>query len=186
MVTIGVNAHKRSHTLAAVDGVGRRLSEKTIKATPDGHLEAVEWAGQWPERVFALMAAGRSVPQPRAAHAPARDSPGPARPMSGCWITWEAGITTRLNDHDLADALDQAIYRLWQNTDITGGHHEHDPARDLVTFTVQVRYVIAPLLATLLAERALYDALRRIGFGVPRGWTTARPHTSIRLTRWPF
>ena len=54
MVVIGADLHKRSHTLVAVDDVGRRLSEKTIKATPDGHLEAVEWAGQWPERVFAL------------------------------------------------------------------------------------------------------------------------------------
>jgi len=54
MVVIGVDAHKRTHTLVAVDEAGRRLAEKTVAATPDGHLEAVEWAARWPERIFAL------------------------------------------------------------------------------------------------------------------------------------
>jgi transposase len=54
MVTIGVDAHKRSHTLVVVDEVGRKLGDKTVAATPDGHLEAVEWATRWPERIFAI------------------------------------------------------------------------------------------------------------------------------------
>jgi len=54
MVTIGVDAHKKTHTLVAVDEVGRKLGERTVKATPDGHLDAVVWAGRWAERVFAL------------------------------------------------------------------------------------------------------------------------------------
>lgn len=54
MVTIGVDAHKATHTLVAVDEVGRKLAEKTVAATSDGHLEALTWAAQWDERRFAL------------------------------------------------------------------------------------------------------------------------------------
>lgn len=54
MVTIGVDAHKRSHTLVAVDDVGRKVAQTSIEATPDGHFEALEWAERWPERCFAL------------------------------------------------------------------------------------------------------------------------------------
>jgi transposase len=54
MVTIGADLHKRNHTLVAVDEVGRKLAEKTARATPAGHLELLRWAGRWPERRFAL------------------------------------------------------------------------------------------------------------------------------------
>ncbi len=54
MVIVGVDAHKRTHTLVAADDVGRELASKTVAATPEGHLEAVEWAARWPERKFAL------------------------------------------------------------------------------------------------------------------------------------
>ena len=54
MVTVGVDAHKRTHTLVAVDEVGRKLGEKTVRATSDGHLEAVSWASKWAERTWAL------------------------------------------------------------------------------------------------------------------------------------
>jgi transposase len=54
MVTIGVDAHKRTHTLVAVDEAGKKLAERTVAATVDGHLEALSWAYQWPGRVFAL------------------------------------------------------------------------------------------------------------------------------------
>jgi transposase len=53
-VVIGVDAHKRSHTFVAVDQIGRRLGERTLATTSEGHLGAVEWAAQWPEVVFAL------------------------------------------------------------------------------------------------------------------------------------
>ncbi|WP_230424202.1 IS110 family transposase [Prauserella cavernicola] len=45
MVVIGVDAHKRSHTLVAVDGIGRRLAERTVGTTSEDHLKIVEWAG---------------------------------------------------------------------------------------------------------------------------------------------
>jgi transposase len=54
MVVIGADLHKRSHTLVAVDETGRKLAEKTVSATPAGHLEVRRWAAHWPERTFAL------------------------------------------------------------------------------------------------------------------------------------
>jgi transposase len=54
MVVIGADLHKRSHTLVAVDESGRKLAEKTVGATPAGHLEVRRWAARWPERTFAL------------------------------------------------------------------------------------------------------------------------------------
>jgi transposase len=36
--------HKRTHTFVAVDAVGRRLGEKVVKATTQGHRQAVQWA----------------------------------------------------------------------------------------------------------------------------------------------
>jgi transposase len=54
MVVIGVDAHKRSHTLVAADELGRKLGERTVGTTSDGHLQAVQWAAQWPQVRFAL------------------------------------------------------------------------------------------------------------------------------------
>ena len=54
VVTIGSDPHKSSHTFVAADGNGRQLAEKTVRAVPEGHLEALRRASQWPERVWAL------------------------------------------------------------------------------------------------------------------------------------
>jgi transposase len=54
MVTIGVDPHKATHTMVAVDEVGRKLAVKTVKARSAGVLEAMCWTKQWPERVWAL------------------------------------------------------------------------------------------------------------------------------------
>lgn len=54
MVMIGVDSHKRSHTLVAVDDVGRRLGQVTVMATSTGHLDGLRWSGQWQEVTFAL------------------------------------------------------------------------------------------------------------------------------------
>lgn len=54
LVVIGVDAHKRSHTLVATDALGRALSEKTVAATRGGHLAALEWASAWPNREWAV------------------------------------------------------------------------------------------------------------------------------------
>jgi transposase len=54
MVVIGVDAHKRTHTVVAVDEAGRKLAERTVATTSDGHLELLGWSRTWPERSWAL------------------------------------------------------------------------------------------------------------------------------------
>ena len=54
MVTIGVDSHKRTHTLVVVDEVGKKLAEKTAATTAEGHLDVLDWARRWPERCWAL------------------------------------------------------------------------------------------------------------------------------------
>lgn len=54
IMTIGGDAHKRSHTFVAVDSTGRKIDERSFPATTEGHLEALGWAARWPERRWAL------------------------------------------------------------------------------------------------------------------------------------
>jgi transposase len=56
MIVIGVDAHKRSHALAAVDAVsGVLIAQRTVPATDEGALEALRFAaGLGGERVWAL------------------------------------------------------------------------------------------------------------------------------------
>lgn len=54
MVILGADLHKRWHTVVAVSETGRRLSEKTVRATPEGHLELRRWAAAFAERRWAL------------------------------------------------------------------------------------------------------------------------------------
>lgn len=42
-VVIGVDAHRGSHTLVAVDEQGRKLAQKTIATTSEAHAGAVRW-----------------------------------------------------------------------------------------------------------------------------------------------
>jgi transposase len=53
-LVIGVDAHKRSHTLVAVDGVGRKLAERSVGTASEDHLTVVKCAGQWSGVRFAL------------------------------------------------------------------------------------------------------------------------------------
>ena len=59
MVMIGIDSPKRTHTAVALDEVGRRLADKTVPATSDGHFALVSWAQQWPQVSFA----GRGLPE---------------------------------------------------------------------------------------------------------------------------
>lgn len=75
MVVLGVDAHKRSHTVVACDEAGAEIGSVTVAATVDGHLRAVKWAASWEARRWAiedcrhisrrleadLLAAGESV-----------------------------------------------------------------------------------------------------------------------------
>ena len=56
MITLGIDAHKRSHTVVAVDEHGRQLGAKTTNATTTAdHLAMVQWADQFgDERTWAV------------------------------------------------------------------------------------------------------------------------------------
>jgi transposase len=56
MIVIGVDTHKRTHTLVALDaGTGRVRGQRTIESSDAGALDALRWAGQIdPERVWAV------------------------------------------------------------------------------------------------------------------------------------
>jgi len=47
MVVLGIDAHKRSHTVVAVDEAGRKLGERTIATTTVDHLSLLTWAEQF-------------------------------------------------------------------------------------------------------------------------------------------
>ena len=44
VVVIGADVHKATHTFVAVDEVGRKLAETTVKATTTGHHQVLQWA----------------------------------------------------------------------------------------------------------------------------------------------
>ena len=46
MVTLGVDAHKRTHTIVAVDEHGAKVAERTIGTTTKDHLGLLRWAAQ--------------------------------------------------------------------------------------------------------------------------------------------
>ncbi len=54
MVILGVDAHKRSHTVVAVEETGRRLASFCAAATSDGHLAILRWAAQFAIRRWAV------------------------------------------------------------------------------------------------------------------------------------
>ncbi len=56
MITLGIDAHKRTHTVVVVDVVGRQLGSKTTtSATSEDHLALVRWADRFgPERTWAV------------------------------------------------------------------------------------------------------------------------------------
>ncbi len=56
MVTLGIDAHKRTHTVVAVDEVGRQLGCKTTTATTSAdHLAMLRWAERFgEERTWAV------------------------------------------------------------------------------------------------------------------------------------
>jgi transposase len=47
MVTLGIDAHKRSHTVVAVDDQGRQLGVTTVGANTKDHLGLLKWAEQF-------------------------------------------------------------------------------------------------------------------------------------------
>lgn len=56
MITLGIDAHKRTHTVVAVDELGGQLGSKTTSATTTAdHLAVIRWADQFgAERCWAV------------------------------------------------------------------------------------------------------------------------------------
>jgi transposase len=56
MLVLGIDAHKRTHTVVAIDSTGRKLGEKITTATTTAdHLDMLRWAEQFgPERRWAV------------------------------------------------------------------------------------------------------------------------------------
>jgi hypothetical protein len=54
MVMLGTDAHKRSHTIVAVDPAGVEIGSVTVAATTDGHLRAMQWAAKYTQRQWAI------------------------------------------------------------------------------------------------------------------------------------
>jgi transposase len=55
MVVLGVDAHKRTHTVVAVDQLGRRLGERTTGTTSQDHLALLGWAEKFgQQRLWAV------------------------------------------------------------------------------------------------------------------------------------
>jgi hypothetical protein len=51
MVLLGIDPHKDTHTVVAVDQAGRQLDQRTVPARTLAHGELVGWARtRWPER----------------------------------------------------------------------------------------------------------------------------------------
>src|SRR6478736_5359095 len=50
MVIFGIDAHKRTHTVVAVDETGRQLACRTFTTTTAAHLELLSWAETVSER----------------------------------------------------------------------------------------------------------------------------------------
>lgn len=179
-VVIGVDAHKRSHTLVAVDGVGRKLAERTVGTTSEDHLKAVEWAGRWPGARFALedcrhvtrrleqdlLAAGRAVVRvPTHLMAAARRGgrqPGKSDPIDALAVAHaalrEPGLPTACLDGPAREVKLLADYRhnlVVERTELINRlrwHlHELDPGLQIPARGLR-RYCVIDDLADRLAE----------------------------------
>jgi transposase len=58
-VIVGVDTHKDAHVGVAIDGLGGRLAERFVPATPDGYQQLVDWArGLGPVVAFGVEGTG--------------------------------------------------------------------------------------------------------------------------------
>jgi transposase len=47
MITVGIDAHKDSYTLVAIDEVGKRIAALTVPARKAGHIRILEWLDEF-------------------------------------------------------------------------------------------------------------------------------------------
>jgi transposase len=136
-VLLGVDPHKDTHTVVAVDHAGRQLDQRTVAARSLGHAQLLGWARhRWPdERVWAVedcrhvtgrlerdllaaRGAGRAGPATAGGRRPpSRACPGQVRPIDALAVARAA-----LREPDLPTAgHDQASWEVKLLVD----HHEH-------------------------------------------------------------
>lgn len=175
MVIIGGDSHKRTHTFVAVDPVGRRLGDKTVPATTDGHLAALAWAAEWEDRRWALedcrhltrrlegdlLRAGEAIvrvpPKMMAAERRATRSPGKSDPIDA-----EAVARAALRDPDLPCArLEGEARKVKLLID-----HREDLVAERTRMQARLRWHLHELMPELdLAPKALnkFCHLDRVG-----------------------
>lgn len=159
MVVLGTDAHKRSHTIVAVDQAGAEIGSITVTATTEGHLKALRWASQWGERRWAiedcrhlsrrfetdLLTAGESIVRVppkmmararRAARTRGKSDPIDARSVARAALSEPDLPTARLDDMSrelrlLVDYREQIIgERTGLQNNLRWRLHELDPAFD--------------------------------------------------------
>lgn len=54
MVILGIDAHKRTHTIVAADERGQQVATRTFGTATADHLELLRWAEQFPSRRWAV------------------------------------------------------------------------------------------------------------------------------------
>lgn len=54
VVVLGVDPHKRTYTVVAVDAAGRQIAMITVSTDAAGHLRLFLWAAQFPAHRWAL------------------------------------------------------------------------------------------------------------------------------------
>ncbi len=54
MIVLGVDAHKRTHTVVAADRFGAQVAALTVAAAGEGHLRLLRWAEQFRPRRWAV------------------------------------------------------------------------------------------------------------------------------------
>jgi transposase len=173
MVILGADLHKRSHTVVVIDETGRKLDEKTVAATSEGHLELRRWAIRWPDRRWALedcrhlsrrleadlVVAGESVVRvPPKLMAGARRStrePGKSDPIDALSVA-RAALRERdlrlLVDHreDLVADRTQAINRLrWHLHELLPGDEPKPRSLGRSIVLTELERRLAPLEGTV-------------------------------------
>lgn len=54
MIVVGIDSHKKTHTLVAVDQAGKRLTQLTVDATAKGHRQVCVWLRQFEQVMLAI------------------------------------------------------------------------------------------------------------------------------------
>ena len=54
-VIIGIDPHKGSHTAYAIDASEKRLGQLRVRGSARQVAGLLEWAGRWPDRVWAIV-----------------------------------------------------------------------------------------------------------------------------------